>query len=136
MFQEVTLVGNVGRVEDVRFTQSGKQVTNFSLAINEGSGDNKTTLWVRVTCWEKLADIVTQYVTKGRQVLVVGRLAQPNAYLTKDGKPAAAIEVTAATVRLLGSREDGGTEYHEPVAQVAQGNGAPAKKVEADDVPF
>lgn len=118
MFQEVTLVGNVGRVEDVRFTQSGKQVTNFSLAINEGSGDNKTTLWVRVTCWEKLADIVTQYVTKGRQVLVVGRLAQPNAYLDKNGKAAAAIEVTASTVRLLGNRDDGGGgEHHEPAAQ-------------------
>lgn len=134
MFQEVTLVGNVGRVEDVRFTQSGKQVTNFSLAINEGTGDNKTTLWVRVTCWEKLADIVTQYVTKGRQVLVVGRLAQPNAYLTKDGKAAAAIEVTAQTVRLLGSREDngtgGGSDHHE-TAQAA-----PANKVPEIDVPF
>lgn len=133
MYQEVTLVGNVGKVEDIRFTQSGKQVTNFSLAINEGTGDNKTTLWVRVTCWDKLADIVTQYVTKGKQVLVVGRLAQPNAYTTKDGKPAASIEVTAATVRMLGSREDSG-EHHAPVQQAAPVG--TSKQVEAADIPF
>lgn len=130
MYQEITLVGNVGKVEDIRFTQSGKQVTNFSLAINEGTGDNKTTLWVRVTCWEKLADIVTQYVTKGKQVLVVGRLAQPNAYLTKDGKAAASIEVTAQTVRMLGSRDDADRSSTHGPAQPVASNPVP------DDVPF
>lgn len=121
MFQQVELLGNVGKVEDMRITPSGKSVINFSLAINEGSGDNKTTLWLRITAWEKLAEIVQQYVTKGRQVFVVGRLLPANAYTTKEGRPAASYEVVAEKIRLTGSREDGAHDNgaHAPAAQAA-----------------
>lgn len=130
MFQQVELIGNVGKVEDMRFTQNGKGVINFSLAVNEGGGENKTTLWLRITAWEKLAEIVAQYVVKGKQVFVVGRLMPANAYLTKDGKPAASYEVVAEKIRLLGTKDD------------APGNGAafvsnsnPTPDVTAD-IPF
>lgn len=120
MFQQVELLGNVGKVEDMRVTSSGKSVINFSLAVNEGSGDNKTTLWVRVTAWDKLAEIVQQYVTKGKQVFVVGRLLPANAYITKDGKPAASYEAVAEKIRLIGGRDDAnGAPHAAPAAQAA-----------------
>lgn len=134
MYNQVTLVGNVGRDAESRITPGGKLVASFSLAINEGTGDHKTTLWVRVSAWEKLAEIVTQYVTKGKQVLVVGRLSPANAYVGKDGKPAASYEVTAEKVRLLGSRED---DTHDEQHQEAVATPAPAgKPVASADIPF
>jgi single-strand DNA-binding protein len=80
-------------------------VASFSMAVSEGK--DRPPIWVRVSAWEKLAEIVTQYVTKGKQVCVMGRLAPANAYVAKDGKPAASYEITAREIQLLGSREDG-----------------------------
>ena len=131
MLNQVTLIGNAGKDAESRMTPNGKLVASFSLALNEGK--DKPPLWVRVSAWEKLAEIVVQYVTKGKQVAVVGRLSQPNAYISKDGKPAASYEITAEKIQLLGSREDG-THGSAPVAT----NGAPAPKVQEDDkdIPF
>lgn len=131
MLNQVTLIGNVGRDAESRMTPSGKLVASFSLAINEGSGDRQTTLWVRVSAWEKLAEICQQYVAKGKQVLVVGRLTPANAYVDKAGNPAASYEVTAEKIRLLGSRDDGD-------GQPRAASSAPASvpPVDAADIPF
>lgn len=129
---QVTLIGNAGKDTESRMTPSGKLVASFSLAINEGQ--DKPTLWVRVSAWEKLAEICQQYVTKGKQVAVIGRLAPANAYVTKDGKPAASYEITAEKIRLLGSREDS-NHSATPVASSAPPPPA-GQQEEAVDIPF
>ena len=73
----VTKVGNIGSVEEdgtikLRFTQSGKAVCNFDIAVNQGSKDNKTTTWYKITCWESLAENVVACCTKGNRVIVWG----------------------------------------------------------------
>lgn len=110
-YQSITLVGNVGREVNFRYTQSGVPVADFSLAVTtrRGSGENRTeeTLWVRVTCWRQLAEVANNYVKKGSSLLVVGT-AKVSAYLDKAGQPAATLEVTADTFQLLGRRDDAG----------------------------
>lgn len=96
---QITLAGNVSSDVEMRYTPSGKAVTSFNMAINEGSGEKKTTLFVRVSCWEKLAEVVNQYLTKGQGVLISGRLAPSRAYTRKDGELAASTEITANVVQ-------------------------------------
>lgn len=106
MFTQITLVGNVGNDPELRYTPAGMAVCNFSLAVNRswGKGDEKKeeTTWWKVAVWGAQAESVNQYVTKGKQVLVVGSRVKVEAYLKKDGTPGASIEITADNVRFLG----------------------------------
>ncbi|NWF69663.1 MAG: single-stranded DNA-binding protein [Chloroflexi bacterium] len=109
-YQQMIIVGNVGRDVTLRYTQSGVAVADFSVAVTRrfGSGEQRTekTLWVRVTCWRNLAEIANQYVKKGTQIMVVGTV-EVSAYLDKAGQPAATLELTADNFQLLGSRGEG-----------------------------
>ena len=96
---QITLAGNVSSDVEMRYKASGKAVTSLSMAINEGSGEKKNTLFARVSCWEKLAEVVSQYLERGQGVLVVGRLAPSRAYTRKDGELAASNEITANVVQ-------------------------------------
>lgn len=124
---QVILIGNAGRDAESRFTPNGKLVASFSMAVSEGK--DKPPIWVRVSAWEKTAEIVMQYVTKGKQVAVMGKLSPVNAYVAKDGKPAASYEITAREVQLLGSREDG----EQPANGVTVSHPTPSN---TSDVPF
>ncbi len=113
MYQQVLLVGNLGRDPELRYTPTGTAVCDFSLAVNtrwtgaDGERQTKTT-WFRVTAWRALAEHCAQYLSKGRQVMVVGRVAEPSAWIGKDGEARAQNEVTARDVRFLGSHKNGG----------------------------
>lgn len=117
-WQQMIIVGNVGRAEDLKYLQSGVAVLNFSVAVNSvtGSGDQKQerTTWFRVAAWRQLAESLAPYITKGKQVMVVGTIdARP--YADNSGQPAASLELTAREIRLLGGqgegRSNGGNEY-------------------------
>ena len=102
------IVGNVGEVPKLNHTGSGKSVANFSVATNESwvnkAGEKQErTEWHNIVCWEKLADICAQYVTKGKQVYVEGRL-QHREYEAKDGIKKTVTEILATKIELLGSR--------------------------------
>ena len=109
MFQQVTLIGNLGDAPEMRYTPSGTPVASFSLAVNkawttqDGERQEKTT-WFRVTVWRKQAEMVAQFLTKGRQVLVIGEMQEAHAWSDKEGNPRATLEVTAQFVKFLGSR--------------------------------
>ncbi len=110
-------VGNVGRDPEMRYLENGSAVCSFSMALNDDYKDKDGNLverpatWIRVTCWGKLAEIVNQYVSKGRQVLVKSeKPPKASAWITKEGEPAASIEITASDIRFLGS---GGQEKGE-----------------------
>jgi single-strand DNA-binding protein len=111
MYQQVTIIGNVGRDPELRYLQNGVAVCDFSVAVNKRYTSNNEqrdeTTWFRVTCWRQLAETVNQYLSKGRQVMVVGEV-KATAYQDKSGQPAATLELTAQTVKFLGGRGEGG----------------------------
>ena len=117
MYQQITIIGHVGRDPEMRYTASGVPVTNFSLATNrrwtgqDGQQQEKT-VWFRVTAWRRQAETVSQYVTKGQQVLVIGEMEDPQAYTDKDGNPRASLDVTALQVKFIGGRN---SDYTSPI---------------------
>ena len=135
MYQLLTIVGRLGGDPEMRYTPKGDAVTSFSVATDrrwvdaDGQSQSKT-VWFRVTCWRRLAETCNQYLTKGKQVLVVGELAEPKPYQSKDGTWRASLDVTASTVRFLSPKSDGGAE-----AATAE---QPSKDADAfgQDVPF
>jgi single-strand DNA-binding protein len=110
----------------MRYTPSGQAVTSFSVATDystktpDGNWEKKT-IWVRVTVWGKQAETASQYLKKGREVLIEGRLnpdpatGSPKIWTRQDGTPGASYEVTANTVRFIGGRGEGeGAGYDAP----------------------
>jgi single-strand DNA-binding protein len=139
MFHKVILVGNLGRDPEMRYTPSGQAVTNLSVATNRTYTDNagnqvKQTVWFRVSVWGKQAESAHQYLRKGRQVLIEGRLnpddnGNPRIWNAQDGTPRASFEVTAQTVQFLGG--PGG----ESAAGAAEESSLGLPESE-DDIPF
>jgi single-strand DNA-binding protein len=111
MFQQITLVGNLGSDPEMRYTPSGVPVANFTLAVHktwanaQGERQTKTT-WFRVTVWRKQAEVVGQYLKKGRRVLVVGEVEEANVWTDREGHPRATLEVTAQFVKFMDSHGD------------------------------
>ena len=111
MYQQLTLVGNLGSDPVMRYTSSGVPVASFSMAVSrswtnqEGQRQEKT-IWFRVTAWRKLAETVSQYLSNGRQVMVVCEIDVPEIYTDRDGNPRVTLSVNANTVRFLGTRAD------------------------------
>ena len=110
MYASTTIVGNVGREPEMRYTPAGVPVTSFSVATNRrwtnaaGESQEKVT-WYKVTCWRKLAEIAAQYVTRGKLILIQGEV-EASAYTGKDGEARASLELTANTMKFLGGRSD------------------------------
>ena len=114
MYQQTTIIGNLGRDPEMRYTPSGRPVTEFSVAVNrkwttqEGTPGEEP-VWFRVTCWGRLAETTNQYLSKGRQVMVVGRV-KASAWTAQDGEARATLELTAQDVKFLGGRGEQGAE--------------------------
>ena len=109
-FNQVTLMGNLTRDPELRATTSGQSVCNFSLALNrsyKGSDGEwqEATDYIDVIAWGPLGERVAQYVTKGRPVLVSGRLQ--NRTWEQDGQKRNKVEVVAQDVTFLGGRGEG-----------------------------
>lgn len=103
---KVMIIGNLGRDPEMQYTAGGDAVTKFSVAASETwtkDGERKErTEWFNVVAWRKLAETCAQYLTKGRQVYVEGKL-QTRTY-EKDGETKYFTEVIADQVRFLGER--------------------------------
>ncbi len=129
MFQKVIIAGRLGNDPEVRYTPSGAQVCTFSVATNrrwtdrDGNPQEKTT-WFRVSAWGKLADVCSQYLHKGRAVLIEGEV-DVSTWTDQNGNARATLELRAANVRFLGGNSSNGNGAAEPV---------PA--AEDEDVPF
>lgn len=134
MYQSITLIGNLGNDPEMRYTPSGVPVASFSLAVSksvkseDGQRQDKT-IWFRVTAWRKLAETASQYLAKGRQVMVIGEIEEPRVFTGKDGEHRASLDVTAYTIKFLGQRSTGDADAP---AQEAQ----PAAKISDADIPF
>jgi single-strand DNA-binding protein len=113
-YQRVILIGHLGRDAELRYTPGGAAVASFSVATSETWKDKTTnerkeqTEWHRVVLWGKAAEAIAQYLTKGKQVAVEGKL-QTRAW-EKDGVKRYATDIKADRVVLLGSKDDGGRQ--------------------------
>jgi len=110
-YQKLIIVGNLGGDPDVRFTEQGVPVTSFSVATNRKytrAGETvEESTWFRVTCWRRTAEIAADYLKKGRQVMVEGRLApEIRIYQDKQGNTRASYEMTADRLVLLSNKGD------------------------------
>ena len=105
-FQQITILGRVGNDAELRFTPSGSAVSGFSFASNEtwkdGSGQKQERVtWHRVTMWGKMAESLSEHITKGKMLLVTGTVTA-RAYTDNAGEVKASLEVKADQVRFAG----------------------------------
>lgn len=124
---QVILMGRLTRDPEVRTTSTGKTITSFSIAVDRAGQDDSADFF-DVTAWEKLGELVSQYLSKGRRCLVQGRLRQDSWDDKETGKKRTRIEVVATDVTFLDSANgggDGGSSY-------TPSNGGGSKK--SDDV--
>jgi single-strand DNA-binding protein len=103
-YNRVILVGNLTRDPEIRYTQSGKGVTKFALAVNNPRNKEETT-FVDIVAWDKLGETCNTYLKKGANCLVEGRLVI-RSYDDKDGNKRKATEVVIDNMQMLGSRPD------------------------------
>ena len=97
---QVILLGRLTRDPEQRTTASGKNVVSFSIAVDRQSQDDQADFF-NITAWDKLGDLVMQYLSKGRRVLIQGRLRQDSWEDKDTGKRQSRIEVTASDVTFL-----------------------------------
>jgi len=107
MVNKIILIGNLGAdPEEPRKTQSGMSVVDISVATKRRSKNGEATDWHTVTCWNKTAELVHQYLRKGRQVYIEGRLQYDTWTDESTGKTRKKAKVVADSVQFLGSKND------------------------------
>lgn len=127
---KVILLGRLGQDPELKYTQNSTAVCNLSVATTYKSKDKETTEWTRVVSFGKTAELCSQYLSKGRQAYVEGRL-QTRSWEDKDGNKKYATEVIADKVQFIGGKEDAPNNTNQGnYQQPAQANFA------TDDVPF
>ncbi len=129
---QVILLGRLTRDPESRTTSGGKLVVSFSLAVDRGGADD-TADFFDITAWEKLGELVSQYLSKGRRVLVQGRLRQDSWDDKETGKKRSKVEVVATDVTFLdGPSGDNSGAAAMPAA--AASNNKPSKDVVIEDI--
>ena len=135
-YQIVIVQGNVGRDPETRYSQAGKAVTKFSVAVSEKGGGKEHTEWFNAVCFDKTAEIAGQYLKKGSAVLLEGRLKTED--YEKDGVQKRYTSLLVSRLTLIGSKRDGDGQReqapsrHREESQKAQQAGGFVD----DDLPF
>lgn len=147
---KVILIGNLGADPEVRFTPSGQAVANFRIATSESWNDKsgqkqERVEWHRIVVWGKLGEVCGQYLAKGRQCFIEGRL-QTREWTDKEGKKNYTTEVVANNVQFLGSkgegagagagRRPGGAEDFGPPPPSMDDSMAQQPQADESDIPF
>ena len=150
---KIIVIGNVGRDPEMRYTPSGQGVTSFSVASNRryrtAAGEQREeTEWFNVSAWGRLAEICNQYLTRGQQVYVEGRL-RSRSYQGNDGQTRFSLDITLTEMQMLGSRGSGMDEDRSPYGGQQGGGqggggmddyggagGYGGQNDEVDDLPF
>ena len=134
------LIGNLGRDPEVRHTTNGKAVANFSIATSETWKDKNTgqkqekTEWHNLIAFDKLAEIVSQYVKKGSQIYVEGKL-QTRKWQDKNGQDRYTTEIVVSELKMLGGKREEKSE-ESPSYQAQKPVVAPGDGFEDPDIPF
>lgn len=133
---KVQIIGHLGKDPEMRYTPSGKPVTTFSVAVsrtwNSADGERHSeTEWFNVVAWGTLAEICKQYLNKGQQVYVEGRL-QTRRWDDKEGVKHTSVEIVASEMMMLGDRRDSNNNSQE----VENGSVDPTTGATEDEFPF
>jgi single-strand DNA-binding protein len=143
---KVIIVGRLGADPELRYTPSGRPVCRLSIATDRSYLDaqgtrQEQTDWHRVVAWGKQGEVCKNFLAKGRQVYIEGRLAHSN-YTDKEGIKRHSTEVVSQSVVFLGRRRDNGTDGREAsapipaVTAVPAAPAVPAEPEEPDELPF
>ncbi len=132
---KVMVIGHLGKDPEMRYTPSGRPVTTFTLAVsrswNSADGEKHTeTEWFNVVAWGNLAEICKQYLSKGQQVYVEGRL-QTRRWEDKESQKHTSVEIVASEMMMLGDRRDA-NQTGDEAGPSAEADPAPAE----DEFPF
>ena len=156
---KVILVGRLGRDPETRFTPSGQAVANFTMATDESYKDRsgtrqKRTEWHRIVMWGKLAEIAQQYLKKGAQIYIEGRIQTREWEDKRDGQKRTTTEIVANVMKMLGSRSEGAAagagaaaggygggrsadaEFEGGPTPDEMGGGASGAEISDEDIPF
>jgi single-strand DNA-binding protein len=142
-FNKITIVGYLGRDPEIRYTSDGTPVCSFSVATTERKKDKSgdfqdVTTWFRITAWRRLAEIANQYLSKGKQVYIEGKLSQSE-YQDKDGNTRTTLEVNCSDLQFIGPRGDEGGGYQQreerPASKESSAPEMPSH-ISDDDIPF
>jgi single-strand DNA-binding protein len=146
---KVIIVGNLGRDPETRYMPSGDAITNIAVATTDKWKDKSTgeqkeaTEWHRISFFGRLAEVAGQYLKKGSQVYIEGKL-RTRKYTDKDGVEKYSTEIVADVMQMLGSRQGGGAAQMDDAA-ASRGSAAAAPtsarqpaniNLEDDDIPF
>ena len=139
MYHKVVIIGNLGRDPELKYLADGTAVCDLAVATNRkwpksDGTQGEETVWFRCTTWRKLAEVVNQYLSKGRQVYIEGRLnpdssGNPRTFTRNDGSPGASYEVTVETLKFLGGGGGGG-------ASNASSGGPEPSTMREGEIPF
>jgi single-strand DNA-binding protein len=141
----VTLVGRLTRDADLKYTSNGKAVSKFSLAVNDkrkvGDDWKDEASFFEIVLWGQIAESINQYLSKGKQIAVVGRLTQER--WEQDGQNRSKVTVTAANIQLLGGPSGNGQTHGAGTASAPAPASGPAQSPAPvgddwfdDDIPF
>lgn len=133
---KVMVIGHLGRDPEMRYTPSGRPVTTFTVAVsrswNTADGERRTeTEWFNIVAWGNLAEICKQYLHKGQQVFIDGRL-QTRRWEDKEGQKHTSVEVVANEMMMLGDRRDSSNQAQES----EQASDVSEPVADEDDFPF
>jgi len=134
---KVMIIGHLGRDPEMRYTPSGRPVTTFTVAVSrswntvDGERHNETE-WFNVVAWGNLAEICKQYLNKGQQVYIEGRL-QTRRWDDKEGVKHTSTEIVANEMMMLGERRDHNNQNHQPSESSASDSDVTANE---DEFPF
>jgi len=136
---KVILIGNLGKDPELRYTPGGKAVASFSLATserwtNQEGQKQENTTWHNIVAWGKQAEVMKEYLAKGRQVYIEGRISN-RSYDDKEGNKKYISEVVVQNFTFLGSRDAGNKGAPSPAPEEAAAHETAPPDAE-DDLPF
>lgn len=105
MINSVVIVGRAGQDPEMKYFESGKVKTSFSVAVNRWSKEGEKTDWFNIEMWDKSAEVAGEYLKKGKLVAIEGRL-DVSSWVDNDGNKRERFIIRANNMRLLGSKSD------------------------------
>lgn len=144
-FNKIVIVGYLGRDPEIRYTPQKTAVCHFTIATTEKRKDRAgeaqdVTTWFRVSAWGRQAEVANQYLAKGKQVYIEGRLRQEE-YTDREGNRRQSLEVMATDIQFLSPREEGATAASTQVSGPIQGSSGPDDDISSsersdEEIPF
>lgn len=139
-FNKIIIIGYLGRDPELRYTPDGTPVCNFTIATTERKKDKSgefqdVTTWFRVNLWRRQAEVASQYLSKGKQVYIEGRLSQSE-YQDRDGNTRTSLEVNGTDIQFISPRGEEMTGPREERSARSISSNESSAPVTDDDIPF